>query len=496
MLSISPSDRSASGGLLAALADKSVSYVNTLLGPVSRPQPDQALSSLDRIIVHTDPHLDEYLADLLFRACLPPDKWSAESIEQAIFSSVGDSGCRLLWPTAAVLGIGSNVSGGVQPLFLFDEHVSGQSRVAPSCSQIVLNKMLNEVPPSLNGVLREVNAIDEFGGAHPQSLSILIRGLHQVRVPQSEGDGLLSNSTGLTVEWKRAILNACLAAVIYCNATGIDLIDNPDEKRKALDASLTNYLTLSPHRGHEKFDQAAQRLRSIFGDQRKVFEESFLKDRAGPILDGDGNKIPQILIFSRVCYALEQAWGAKLRDMVATHFWESELQRQLQFYEVEDALYAMVRSGKGRADSDIGVLWRDILPAIDVIEVDRRSGHSRQRRKAVWLLGLVAAPGLTSTNQALQSFLNHENGGCGLLLIQNPALGTTALFKGSSVPEAKWRTLVELLNAKEPECWHVIYNSAGTIAPFVLNGNKAHQYVPRSALDGNVLQELVRRTFY
>ena len=30
------------------------------------------LDSLHRLIVHTDPHLDEYFAELVYRACLPP----------------------------------------------------------------------------------------------------------------------------------------------------------------------------------------------------------------------------------------------------------------------------------------------------------------------------------------------------------------------------------------------------------------------------------------
>jgi hypothetical protein len=79
---------------------------------------------------------------------------------------------------------------------------------------------------------------------------------------------------------------------------------------------------------------------------------------------------------------------------------------------------------------------------------------------------------------------------------QKPTLGTSALFKGTHIPEDKWQRLVRVIESKEDECWHIIERSDGTIAPFILNGNKTHQYVPRTALDDKSLVELIKRTFY
>ncbi|HWD41191.1 MAG TPA: hypothetical protein VG944_20245 [Fimbriimonas sp.] len=499
MLTVDDALITQSGGVLAAIADRSAEFMQGVVAPFRKPQPSSAIVELERVIVHTEPHLDEYVAELIFRACLPPEKWRLELIEQAIFSATGDLGCKHLWPSAAVLGIGSAVSGGVQPLFLFDEHVSGQTRVAASCSQIVSDKMLTAVPDPIKRLLREVNAIDEFGGGHAQSLGNLIRSLHQVQLLLStdeSGTARLANAVPLSTEWKRAVISACIAAIVYCENAGVDLVSDPDGKRATLQASLDNYVAKSVHRNHSRFEEAVQRLRSIFGDQAKAFKEGVLRGPNGPILDARGDEIPQLLLFSRVCFACEKCWGPGIRDLVATHFWEAELQKQLDFYSVEDAIEQLFAGPTSRLDTEVGVLTRASLPDIATVESNYRGGPTVTRRRRVWVIGFVAAPGVGSTNQALQNFLNRRNGGCGVFLIQTPSMGTAALFRGTNVPDAKWQQLAKTISDKEPDCWHIIYNSTGTIAPFILNGNKAHQYVPRSALDFPTLVELIRRTFY
>jgi hypothetical protein len=64
------------------------------------------------------------------------------------------------------------------------------------------------------------------------------------------------------------------------------------------------------------------------------------------------------------------------------------------------------------------------------------------------------------------------------------------------VPQDKWERLVKLIATREAECWHVIYSPSGGMAPFIVNGNKANQHVPRTGLDVTTLSQLVRRTFY
>jgi hypothetical protein len=487
----------AAGGILAALTDKCAEYIQSVLKGTYREPNAEVLGTLERIIVHADPHLDEYFAELLFRACLPKEKWSCDFIEQAVFSETDDLGCEHLWPSAAVLGVGSTYAGGTQPLFLFDEHVKSQSKVAASCSQIVAEKMFSRVPDSVQRVLREVNIIDEYGGGHPQNLNNLIKTMHDVRFwfGASANDGSQIRDS-LSPQWKRSLVDACLVAIIYCLENGLDLTGNADDKKASLEGSLENYILKSPHASHERFEEAVHRIRSIYYDQGMVFKQAVLQNRYGPIKDTRGQSIPQLLLFSRVCFACEQCWGPQVRDMIATHFWEGELQNHLNFGEVEEAIDAAVRGQQTRAITPVGTITRHVLREADAMVAERRGGRKELKRIKPWVLTMTPAAGVSRASQALQHYLNKHNFGCGLILVKNSGLGTAALFKGASVPEGRWQRLVQLITSKEQECWHVIHQSTGTIAPFIVNGNKTHQYVPRSALDSTTLVELAKKTLY
>jgi hypothetical protein len=491
MLKITESDIRAAGGFLAALADKSVQYIHEILRGAVLPLTSEVINHLERIIVHTDPHLDEYVAELLFRACLPREKWDCELVEQSIFSEDDDLGSQHLWPSAAVLGVGSTSGGGVQPLFLFDEHVSGQTKVAASCTQIVTEKMLASVPNSIVDLLREVNIIDEFGGGHPQNLNNLIKSMHEVRFVFGDSDGEEPQTIrdNLSPQWKRAVIDACIVAVIYCLQNKIDLYSDSESKRDALIASLENYIEHSPHSSDLRFGDAVNRMRSIFGDQRTTFQQALLRDHSG-------RSFPQLLLLSRICFASEYCWGPQIRDIIATHFWEGELQNHLHFYAVEEAVDMAVKGQKIKVSTPVGSITHNVLREMEIMAPDGRKGPLRRQRANVWVLTMTPAAGVARAHQAMQNYLNDNNYGCGFILLKNSALGTSALFKGSHIPEEKWQKLVNIITSKERDCWHVIHRSDGKIAPFILNGNKTHQYVPRTALNDKALVELIKRHLY
>jgi hypothetical protein len=511
MITLQQQDISSSGGILAALADKSCECFASVLRGHLKPIPEHALRHLDRTIVHTDPHLDEYFAELLFRACLPSEKWQCPFEEQSIYSADSSLGGQLIWPTAATVGLPVAIGAGVRPLFFFDEHVAGQKKIAPSVSQIVADQMLTSIPSALAVMLSEMNAIDEFGGGHPQNLNNLIKTLHEARFffgqdPSTGGD----IRDGLTPEWKRAIVDVCLASVLKCLADGVDLLGDPAAKRAALASSLENYISHSIHSSHPRFLDAVQRIRSVFGDQARVFQEAVLQGRHGPLKDAQGNTTPQLLVLSRVCFACEHCWGQNIRDIIATHFWEQELQRQLNFFTVQQAVQSLFSQPRPRLVTPAGILRKAELPPIEI--QSPAGGHHKQapgKKRPVWVVSVSPASGVFKPNQAISNFINQNNDGCGLILIRDTVLGTSVLFKCSGIPDPKWRRLVDEIVKKEgktvepgegkPEdcgCWHVPVDSAGGMPPFIVNGNKAHQYVPRSALDGAVLCELVKRTFY
>lgn len=483
-----------SSGMLRELLRRSVDVFSTMLD--GRDSSNETLS-LDRTIVHADPHLDEYVADLIFRASLPQKYWTCEFVEQAIFSTRGDTTSRLLWPSAAVFGIGSDAVGGVQPLFLFDEHVAGDTKIASSCCAIVADRMLRSKPEVLLPILREVDVIDEYGGAHPQHLHNLLKTLHNVRfVLGTAKDGSGTISDFLSAQWKQIVVHASVATVAWCLRENNRRIYEPDAAKNALSGSLDNYVRHSPHVNATDFEKTIQRIRSVFGDQAKVAADAVLRKGRDVVRDDDGQPVGQLLTLGRICVAAEVCWGENARDVIATHFWESEVQKQLNFLEVQRTVERIHSSKSGRTVSNAGTVTLDVLDPVDVEVQNQRSSKREKRRQPVWVITMAARPHVFQPNQALMYHLNQRNAGCGVVLIRNTTIGTCALFAGSSIADVRWERLVNLLSSVEEECWHVVRNPNGGIAPFVLNGNRAHQYVPRSNLDRASLVEVVRKAFY
>lgn len=505
MLNIDQNSVRGSGGILSALSLRCCEYIRSITPSADLfLWPEESVRDLERIIVHTSPHLDEYFAELIFRACLPPEKRACEFVEQSIYSKKNDLTCQHLWPTAAVLGIGGTVSGGARSLFLFDEHVVDEeigksARTASSCSDLVVKKIMPNIPAPIQRVLLEVNAIDEFGNAHPQSIAGLIKSVHEVRFAfkiDPTSDKYIRGS--LTPDWKRAIMDVCITAILYCLQENIDLIGDPDGKRRSLEASLDNYAANCPHRDNRDFGDALHWIRSNYLDQAGAFADAFLmQDEKTPIRDATGAPIPELFILGRVCFACEQCWGANIRDLIATHFWEVAMQGQLNFYPIKRSVEEMFNRNLAKLVTGVGFLRKEILPPI---------GLGGGWKCPVWIVSISPNSSVFLPQKGIQNFINENNNidpgnkknkkGCGLVLIHDSIQGTSALFKCSGVPESKWERLVKLIKEKESDCWHIVPNRKGGIAPFVVNGNKTHQYVPRTGLDITTLARLVQRTFY
>src|SRR6185437_14449565 len=116
------------------------------------------------------------------------------------------------------------------------------------------------------------NAIDEFGGAHPQHLGNLIKTLHRVRFLFARGNTAKDNIRDyLSPTWKRTIINCCLVAVIYGLENGVDFYGGPLAKKSALRRSFDYYVAHSLHKDNACFVETFQYLSGIYSDQRRVF---------------------------------------------------------------------------------------------------------------------------------------------------------------------------------------------------------------------------------
>ena len=104
MLKIQKSDSERCGGILSALSDNSAEY---LWDQISRHtcHKQQLDSPPGRTVLHKDPHLDDYLGELLFRAAMPSDSRPLDFLEMAIYAE-NDSNARMFWKESAVFGMG------------------------------------------------------------------------------------------------------------------------------------------------------------------------------------------------------------------------------------------------------------------------------------------------------------------------------------------------------------------------------------------------------
>jgi hypothetical protein len=494
MLTINRAEVANAGGLLSALADRSASYLaSTGTNARNRPPRQPVL----RHIVHTDPHLDEYFAELLFSSYIAGSQ-RVEFLEQAIYSENGDLGALQLWPGSVVFGIGRTISTQAKPVFLFDEHLPGHGKSRLSCSDVVRQFVQGGgvgLAPSVQLLTREVNAIDGYGHADPQHLGNLLKALHNVRFVFKKGASAVDDIRDyLDPEWKRALSNACIAAVAFCLDNQIDLVGDPGAKKKSLQATLKHYMKLSPHRDAVEFDEVAQTMASNYGNQAGVFDQAVLKDAGGrPLLDR-GSPIPQLLLLSRICFALGHCWGEVIQQLLMMHFWEVEFQQQLSFLRVRKTLEAVfdgTRSIESR--TALGVFRGRSVGSFEInIAAAQGRGNvpPRKIKRPLWTINISPGIGVLGAHKAAMNFINRNNHELGIVLIEDGYLGTKTIFRGKAFPPRAWTSFVKHIQSVEPGCWYDPSQDQAKPAFFINNGNRAHQYVRRSAVDIEALSDM------
>lgn len=493
-----------SGGLLQALIYKSAEYIESIIGRQNIKGLGDKERYLRRIITHSNPHLDEYVADLLLTAALPRPLRAIPFEEQTIFSKDDDADCKLTWPSSIVLGMGASVSGGASPLLLFDEHSEDSTRAAASCCQMAADALFVRLPQSIRTVLHEANSIDQFGSAHDQNLSNIIKDFHEVRFAfakdAASGEEV---SDFLTPEWKRALVHACLTAVVYCLENGIDLRSEPEAKVQALSHPLEIYRANNLRRGHAMFKSTDERTSGLYlkAAQEKVFSEAGLKAKVANRIvtqkDNLGVEIPQLLIASRVIYACRHCWGEGIATLIALHIFEVEYQAQLNFKAVFHEIESMFENRSSKILTPIGILEQSSLPPVLIQGVRKQRGLSTpfEGEYPLILIGISPDSGVIKPNRAARNFINKKKNGLGIILVDDTTLGTKAVFKCDNTPYPKWAKLCAALQDLEPNSWSW-QQSAGQGYDYILNGTRAHRHMEPSSLTFRTLARLLRATFY
>lgn len=482
MLHCSKDYQSQNGGFLHAISKRSAQYLKQVLrnyGSLKKLPID--LKKLDRTISHTHPHLDEYFADLMFRSALPDYKMDIDFMEMSVHSQEYDSTCEAYWPNAAVMGIGATLNHKPKSIYLFDEHVKGQKIKEFSCSQIVADQIFKKfLPKSVFVLLKEVNEIDAAGGAHTQHIGNIIKTAHQVRFMFKKQDAYHKHlQNWLPAQWKKTIMDASMVAVIYCLENNINLLKNFKERAEILKESMEYYFEHCPYQNDPVFDLTVKFLRATYRNQSPSFLKATL-----PI---SKNK-DQLFLLGRVCYALHMCWGKNIAQVIMMNFWEVVYQGQAIFNDANLELKSLSSLNKDQSlHSKYGAFQKQSLRLRGY-----KSTHSSNRD--LWVFYVEPTPMFVLGNRPLMYLLNQQNSGYGVVFFNDPFHFRKAVFCGNNVPYSFWKRLVNLICKEEPECWHKSFKyNTDRFAPFLINGNPAHQYVPQSQMTLNDFMQIIKQ---
>jgi hypothetical protein len=482
------------------------------------------IGSLKRIIVHIDPHIDEYLGQLIFRGCLPSELDASLTFhEQIIYIDDDDTECQDLWPAGAVFGIGEVVSGGATPMLLFDEHLADNKaeREFLSCADVVAKKLLNSIPESICKLIFEINAIDAYGRAHPQHLGNILKNVHQATlIVEKDLLSLNHNKMMFSVNIKKGLFDACIAAVVYCMECDMDLrFESKDMKEIAnvfMRESLDRFLETCLYKEHELYDTIVKRFKYMTENQYNVLRsQAFLKDRKGkyvvkdekchPQSSGTSKKPgePQLLILSRVIRACEYCWGRKVTNDIFKYIWESEFITSLIYFTNYSALLKTSDSIEKQYSCPFGELHREKAPPIKIKRNEKRPQKKgpplwiqKESMEPIVVLEIELNEDALRVKEAALSYIRKQYNGCGILFLTVAVGGYKSIFKGHSIPDDKWKDLVSLIMNREKGLWHDASRDPDKPAPFLLNGNRANRHIPNSPLTTSLLLELIKETFY
>ena len=483
MLKINKKYIQKNGGLLHAISIKSSEYLGYLLDKKNRAYRSLQIDQLDRTISHKNPHLDEYFADLLFRSILPAHKRHIDFMEMSIYSHNNDSACKAFWPNAAVFGIGGTVSGGAKPILSFDEHEENGEKSVFSSSQMVINTFIKGfLPKSIRQMINEVNKIDAFGGAHPLHIGNIIKTGHFVQFTFQKSEFLYNDKTGcLSPLWKKSLMDASITSIIYVLEHNIDINTPSKEMSDIITQSLETFIQGSISRHDTSFQTIITTIKSNMLNLKGIFNVAKLPPQ---------KRNPQLLLLSKVCFALYKTWPKEIADMIMMHFWQILYQGQQSFVELYDICLTLPNN------TTLPCIYGEIIKK-EIYNSSINPQHNKFSKnkalpKKLWIIHCNQTPGLIMGNRPLMNYVNKNNMGFGIVILRNKFGCTGAIFKGVGVPYDLWETLVDKICEIEEDCWHkVLSGGSGEYAPFLINGNPSHQYVPFSNLDIEDIEKIL-----
>ena len=439
----------------------------------------QAANDIALLICHLRPHLDEYLAMLLFRSCLPSAKWDLPTKETILYSTDFDKEVYTDWQKACVFGLSNLHASYAKPLLLFDEHnATGGPKKDSSAVALVYHRLFNKgyLPKPLFFICREIDLLDACGGGHPKHLATYLTRLHDF----ADGTTLPKLSSGE----KQALIEAAIFCILWANLKQFNFWDQKFWRPRVLE-SLKECTQLSPLRQSSEFSLAVDTVKKNLEHFRQPFFASERYAEAHLCFKVTMPRVLQTLCIPYIVPLLPLVWG-DIGHTFGQILWNVRLQGQMQYLHICDVFNKNV--GLNLEDGD----YTTSIGNLSVRHIAQRQGHP------ILLVDLNSTINKNNVRSAVLSYV-HKTTNCALIINRDAETGILVITRCREVPYPLWVKLVDWLIASEgvsseetPGCWHIMCNDSGTYADFILNGNASHRYVPRTKLTIDMLADWLK----
>lgn len=455
------------------------------------------LANLQRIIAHKNPHLDEYFAELLFRAILPYNLKDIEIVEHTLLSSENDQLAQVTWENAVIFGFNEKEKGSATALEFFDEHEEDGTRRTPSCSQIVTDRyFLNSLPKSVQLVLDEVNQIDSIGRAHSYNIANLIKKIHDT--PYIVGyDDIQEKyiSKHLTENWKRAIVSACITAIIYTFENNL----LSEETTKLEDAKLNAFAKRSlnfflQHTLLSEYEPNFYKIKGKIASNFREGNKTLAKTKSWKVKNG--KKINQNLIIHKLAYALDRCWGSSLSNFIMAHLWQVEFQSQIAFMHIKQEIEEL-KYPQTETQTKFGTINFVELENPAIIPFQRKTDTIKKDFKLNQPIriihGSLTNPKYPNLATVLKNIINAKYQGFGIILLKDKMSNMTMVSAGSTIPYKFWKYVSDQIQLAESDRWFQLA-AEGNYAEFILNRTKSRQeHLPTEKINLDFLKNLIKQ---
>jgi hypothetical protein len=303
--------------------------------------------------------------------------------------------------------------------------------------------------------------------------------------------------------WKTAVSDAAVAALLTGLSEGVELTDMK-LWLPALKASIDDYRSRSTLKSDPLFAEAYGKVRNLL---LTIFEREVKKGATLlTIADEHGRRIPratkggktteQIMMMPYIAALCLKYWGFELGQLILAPFWQTRIAREMAHTRATRALTRELRLTGAECETiETSVGRAEVIRCLPA-ELPISEGVTMTAES--WVIDFEAGAQVSSPS-AINRFLQTNNNGLGYTIFRDGRTGTIVLSKGSSTPQSEWETVCGALIEDEGSsdnadgslgCWHATRGAAG-LAGFLLNGNPAHRYVPKSAIDAGALADIV-----